>query len=169
MPTPCFSRPDEARAALACDGTSNATTASTTSAPSAVIGVLLFSNPDGSVVILISLQKRQDAAPGEVRQANGEPRRGFSQAAAEEMRSQPAQASPASTGNDGAVGGTREEDQPPGSRRPHPNRPRRPNPHRRRPPRHDREGRTAWAPGARGDRPSSPPNAPDRLERSRPT
>src|SRR3954451_9439549 len=99
MPTPCFSRPEEARPPRACDGTSNATTASTTSAPSAVIGVLLFSNPDGSVVILISLQKRQDA-PGGIRQTNGEPRPGFSQAAAEEMRSQPARASPASTGDD---------------------------------------------------------------------
>src|SRR5690349_5221951 len=119
MPVPCFSTRDELAAALACDGTINATAASTSSAPSVVAGLLLFSNPDGSVVILISLQKRQDA-PGGTRQANGEPRPGLSQAAAEAMRSQPAQASPASTGDDGAAGSTRGEDRPRGSRPPHP-------------------------------------------------
>src|SRR6185295_8812684 len=116
MPVPCFRTVEAPGAALACDGTISAMTASVASA--AIVRTFLFSNPDGSVVILISLQKRQDA-PGRSAGRTVSPYRGLSQAVAEGMRSQPAQASPASAGNDGAVGGTREEDQPPGSRQPH--------------------------------------------------
>jgi len=92
------------------------------------------------------------------------PYRGLSQAAAEGMRSQPAQASPASAGNAAAVGRTEEERQA-GSPRLRSNRPPRSSPNRHRPPRRGPEGRTASAPATRGDRLSTP-NAPDEQRRA---
>src|SRR6185503_10147846 len=122
----------------------------------------LFSNPDGLMVILISLQKRQDA-PGRSAGRTVSPYRGLSQAVAEGMRSQPAQASPASTGNAAAVGRTEEDRQAEGPP-PQSNRPPRSSPSRHPPPRRGPEGRTALASATRGDRPSRP-NAPDEYRR----